>query len=117
MQRAEIRQKYNIQGDWVSDLLCAFCCNCCDMIQQEKEFKFREDELLLSPEQYSNGKEQMHYSAQQPQLTQPHTQHPYIDPDVRTVSSPNPGGLHTSINYQLDGNGNPTTSMVSEKKA
>ena len=45
MQRADIRQKYNLQGDFVTDLLTSCCCGCCSLIQQEKEVEYREKEL------------------------------------------------------------------------
>jgi len=45
MQRADIRRKYNLQGDFVTDLLTSCCCACCSLIQQEKEVEFREKEL------------------------------------------------------------------------
>ncbi|MCJ1475077.1 hypothetical protein MMC13_003737 [Lambiella insularis] len=37
LQRHEIRQNYGLQGDVVTDCLRAWCCNCCDLIQQDKE--------------------------------------------------------------------------------
>ena len=45
MQRADIRHKYNLQGDFVTDLLTSCCCGCCSLIQQEKEVEIREREL------------------------------------------------------------------------
>ncbi|KAF2239175.1 hypothetical protein EV356DRAFT_563295 [Viridothelium virens] len=87
MQRADLRQKYNIQGDWMSDLFCAFCCNCCDMIQQEKESIFREEELPLSAAQYSNN-EQMQYSTQFPRTPEQHGVHLlHPEPSMQTMSS------------------------------
>ncbi|EXJ72048.1 uncharacterized protein A1O5_04551 [Cladophialophora psammophila CBS 110553] len=44
-QRADIRKKYNLQGDCVGDLLTSCCCGCCSLIQQDKEAEFREKEL------------------------------------------------------------------------
>jgi hypothetical protein len=37
MQRAEIREKFNLEGSCMSDLARAYCCGCCDLMQQEKE--------------------------------------------------------------------------------
>jgi Cys-rich protein (TIGR01571 family) len=44
-QRADLRKKYNLQGDFVTDLLTSCCCGCCSLIQQDKEAEFREKEL------------------------------------------------------------------------
>lgn len=46
MQRVAIRQKYNLQGDFVTDFLTSWCCACCSVIQQEKESELREKENL-----------------------------------------------------------------------
>jgi hypothetical protein len=46
LQRADIRRKYNLQGDFVTDLLTSCCCACCSLIQQEKEVEAREMELV-----------------------------------------------------------------------
>jgi len=45
MQRSDIRRKYNLQGDCITDLLMSCCCGCCSLIQQEKEVEFREKEM------------------------------------------------------------------------
>ncbi|KAL8792741.1 MAG: hypothetical protein Q9195_004628 [Heterodermia aff. obscurata] len=39
LQRHEIRERSqpNLQGNFVTDFLKAWCCSCCDLIQQEKE--------------------------------------------------------------------------------
>ncbi|CAG8949716.1 hypothetical protein HYFRA_00004034 [Hymenoscyphus fraxineus] len=37
MKRTEIRESYNIRGDNVTDCLLSWCCNCCTLMQQEKE--------------------------------------------------------------------------------
>jgi hypothetical protein len=42
LQSADIRQKYHLEGDIVTDLLKACCCGCCFLIQQEKEVEERE---------------------------------------------------------------------------
>lgn len=42
MQRANIREKYNLQGSCLVDIATACCCGCCDLIQQDKEVEHRE---------------------------------------------------------------------------
>ncbi|KAM0809815.1 putative PLAC8 family-domain-containing protein [Seiridium cardinale] len=37
LQRADIREKYQLQGNCIVDIASACCCGCCDLIQQEKE--------------------------------------------------------------------------------
>jgi hypothetical protein len=37
MQRQDIREKYNLQGDCVTDLLATCCCGPCVLCQGEKE--------------------------------------------------------------------------------
>jgi hypothetical protein len=66
MQRGEIRKKYNLKGDGMTDCLCACCCTCppspslfddwltpkggpCDLVQQDKEAEFREQQRLGMP--------------------------------------------------------------------
>ncbi|KAF2455708.1 PLAC8 family-domain-containing protein [Lineolata rhizophorae] len=41
MQRGELRHRYQLEGNGCTDCLCAFCCNPCDLTQQDKEAKFR----------------------------------------------------------------------------
>lgn len=41
-QRADIRKKYQLQGDFVTDLFFACCCGCCSLVQQDKEVEHRE---------------------------------------------------------------------------
>lgn len=36
-QRAEIRQKYNLEGGGCSDYWRSLCCSCCTLIQEERE--------------------------------------------------------------------------------
>jgi len=40
--RGKIRNKYNIEGNPCTDCLVSCCCTCCDLIQQDKEVKERE---------------------------------------------------------------------------
>lgn len=42
IQRARVRQAYDISGGVGSDLARACCCCCCTLSQDEKEIKFRE---------------------------------------------------------------------------
>ena len=37
MKRGEMRQQYNLDGSGAGDCARAYCCNGCDLIQQEKE--------------------------------------------------------------------------------
>lgn len=41
LQRHELRTKYNLQGDFVTDCLTTWCCVCCNLIQTEKEAEYR----------------------------------------------------------------------------
>lgn len=42
MQRSDLREKYGIEGNCCGDCCSAFCCPVCDLVQAEKEVKFRE---------------------------------------------------------------------------
>ncbi|KAJ9628313.1 hypothetical protein H2204_009288 [Knufia peltigerae] len=44
-QRVDVRNKYNLQGDFLSDLFTSCCCACCSIIQQDKEAEVREREI------------------------------------------------------------------------
>lgn len=37
-----MREKYHLEGSCVEDLLKAWCCGCCTLIQQDKEAEYRE---------------------------------------------------------------------------
>ncbi|KAK5662344.1 hypothetical protein OQA88_8254 [Cercophora sp. LCS_1] len=37
MQRREIRERYSLQGNCLTDIATACCCGVCDLVQQEKE--------------------------------------------------------------------------------
>ncbi|OAA58028.1 DUF614 domain containing protein [Niveomyces insectorum RCEF 264] len=41
MQRADVRAKYNLQGDCLVDLATSCCCALCSLVQQEKEVAYR----------------------------------------------------------------------------
>jgi len=43
-ERGEFRRKYNLAGSGMTDCATAYCCACCELIQTEKEGKFRADE-------------------------------------------------------------------------
>lgn len=42
LQRAEVRAKYGLEGNCISDILLSCCCGCCSLIQQDKEAEHRE---------------------------------------------------------------------------
>lgn len=42
LQRANLREKHNLQGSCLVDIATACCCGCCDLIQQDKEAEYRE---------------------------------------------------------------------------
>lgn len=58
MQSAEIREKHNLEGSCVTDLVKSACCLCCTIVQAEKESK-----MLLGEGQQHVVKEQ--YVAQE----------------------------------------------------
>jgi len=37
LQRHDVRTKNHLEGDCVTDCLRAWCCPCCDLVQQDKE--------------------------------------------------------------------------------
>ncbi|KAF2998290.1 hypothetical protein E8E13_007262 [Curvularia kusanoi] len=44
MNRGDIRNKYSLTGNGCKDCLCACCCAPCDLVQQDKEVKHREEQ-------------------------------------------------------------------------
>jgi len=42
MQRADVRTKYNLQGDCITDIALSCCCGLCSLVQQDKEAEARE---------------------------------------------------------------------------
>ncbi|KAH7178171.1 PLAC8 family-domain-containing protein [Fusarium sp. MPI-SDFR-AT-0072] len=52
LQRANLREKYNLQGSCLVDLATACCCGCCDLIQQDKEAEYREAHTSAPAEGY-----------------------------------------------------------------
>jgi hypothetical protein len=93
MGRAEIREKYNIDGNGeifpsslkpkstlltflgCTDCLCACCCGPCDLVQQEKEIVNRETASLIAVQPNKMEQEnQMAYPQHQQQ--QQHQQPP-----------------------------------------
>lgn len=42
LNRGEVREEYNLTGNGCQDVLCACCCQPCDLLQQEKETQYRE---------------------------------------------------------------------------
>ncbi|KAF2250060.1 PLAC8-domain-containing protein [Trematosphaeria pertusa] len=80
INRGDMRAKYHLKGNGCTDCLCACCCTPCDMVQQEKEVIYRENQPLMQ----QPGKEHMNYAQQQyapqqqqyaPQQQQPHFHH------------------------------------------
>ena len=65
INRGDVRAKYHLNGNGCTDCLCACCCQPCDMVQQDKEITYREEQRLLG--QQPGKVEGMHYSAQQQQ--------------------------------------------------
>jgi hypothetical protein len=53
MKRGEIRDRYNIRGDAVTDCLLSWCCHCCSLIQQEKEVIGRQRQAGLVQQGYA----------------------------------------------------------------
>jgi hypothetical protein len=52
IKRREIRDRYNIGGDAVTDCLVSWCCHCCALIQQEKEVISRQQQAGLVQQSY-----------------------------------------------------------------
>ncbi|KAI1817953.1 PLAC8-domain-containing protein [Poronia punctata] len=42
LQRQDLREKYDLQGNCLVDIATACCCGCCDLAQQEKEAAYWE---------------------------------------------------------------------------
>jgi len=65
MQRMDIRKKYHLKGNCLTDIAVACCCALCDLTQQDKEAETRERELASgaggAPAQYSTAGEGMVY--------------------------------------------------------
>ncbi|RFU73942.1 hypothetical protein TARUN_8323 [Trichoderma arundinaceum] len=56
LQRASIREKYNLEGNCLEDIAKSFCCGCCNLIQLEKESEHREALLRNgNSEQYKSN--------------------------------------------------------------
>lgn len=60
MQRAGMREKYNLEGSCLGDLAKAYCCACCNLIQMDKEAKVREQLLSSGTEQYQANVEMVY---------------------------------------------------------
>ena len=64
-QRIDVRKKYNLQGNFVTDLLTSCCCACCSIIQQDKEAEVQEKALLSKVDDKGYGHVQgMNYPPQ-----------------------------------------------------
>lgn len=55
LQRANIREKYNLQGSCLVDIATACCCGICDLVQQEKETVHRNAQGGAVSEQYKTN--------------------------------------------------------------
>lgn len=45
IKRGDMRQHYNLDGSGLGDCARAYCCQCCSLIQEEKEALLRNAEL------------------------------------------------------------------------
>ena len=50
MQRQDVREKYNLEGNCVEDLVASYCCPCCTLMQSDKEAEQREGLLQQAPQ-------------------------------------------------------------------
>lgn len=48
----DVREKHNLEGSCVGDLLKSCCCLCCAVVQAEKESSDRVGEVAAVQEQY-----------------------------------------------------------------
>jgi hypothetical protein len=62
MQMQNIREKHNLEGSCMVDMLKSCCCMCCSLVQSEKESKEHAGEKMVM-KQYAN--EGMVMTAQQ----------------------------------------------------
>ncbi|KAF3920115.1 hypothetical protein AA313_de0201968 [Arthrobotrys entomopaga] len=51
MARGELRRKYNLKGSGCGDCFRHFCCECCALIQEEREIRVRK-ELIMPKTMY-----------------------------------------------------------------
>ena len=74
MKRGEMRHHYNLDGSGLGDLLRAYCCQCCSLIQEEKEALLRNAEMghgagtaavASVPEGYQKEASTMSYGVEQ----------------------------------------------------
>jgi hypothetical protein len=61
ISRGDMRTRYNLEGDQLKDCLCAFCCLPCDLIQQDKETQYQEEQKQPFLNQQPPGQSQMEY--------------------------------------------------------
>jgi hypothetical protein len=47
VKRGDMRQHYNLDGSGLGDCMRAYCCQCCSLIQEEKEALLRNAEMGL----------------------------------------------------------------------
>lgn len=50
-----IRERFNLEGNCIEDILKACCCGCCALVQAEKETRALLPEKHVVTEQYQGG--------------------------------------------------------------
>ncbi|RFU25880.1 hypothetical protein B7463_g10459, partial [Scytalidium lignicola] len=59
LQRHDIKERFNLDGDFPVDCLKACCCGCCDLIQQDKEAAYHLANTTLPLNQQPGLKQDM----------------------------------------------------------
>jgi len=78
MQRADLRAKYNLQGDCLTDIAAACCCGLCDLVQQEKEAKYQGQHHAAAVKQPYQPQSGMAYPGQEQQGQQIQMEQPRV---------------------------------------
>jgi hypothetical protein len=65
MQRADVRAKYNLEGDCITDILLSCCCGCCTIAQADKEAAHQEPLLAQGVKEQYAAPQGMSYPVQQ----------------------------------------------------
>jgi hypothetical protein len=86
MQRGEIRQKYGLKGNGCTDCLMACCCTPCDLTQQDKEVKQRENEKQAFINQQPGQYETMSYGTPAPTDKQGFDPAPQYNPNPQYIA-------------------------------
>ncbi|KAG0646842.1 cadmimum resistance [Hyphodiscus hymeniophilus] len=61
LQRRKIRERFNLEGDFVSDCLRSCCCICCTLVQADKEAEYQLAHQTEDIAQPSSKKQDMTY--------------------------------------------------------